>query len=172
MLCQHCSKNTATTHVKSTVNGETTEYMLCADCAKELGYGNIFSDFHADFNSLLGSFFSGALPARTSATRCPSCKSSFNEIVDSGKVGCAECYDVFYNELMPTIRNVHGNTEHVGKRPNPFKKAKNEKNPPKQETEQDKLSRLKAELNAAVEKQDFERAATLRDEIKTMEAES
>ena len=41
MLCQHCQKNEATTHVKTMINGEYAEYRLCSECAGELGYSGI-----------------------------------------------------------------------------------------------------------------------------------
>lgn len=166
MLCQHCKKNEATTHVKQNINGEITEYMLCRDCAKELGYGNMLSDFHSDFNSLLGSFFSTALPARTGATRCPVCGSSYNDIARSGNVGCASCYDVFEEQLMPTLRKVHGNTRHSGKHPG----LKGAPDKPAAEQPSDRKARLQEELERAIKDQNFERAAELRDEIKGMEA--
>lgn len=168
MLCQHCNHNEATTHVKTNINGKVTEYMLCAECAEKMGYGNIFSDFHSDFNSLLGSFFSSALPARTGATRCPVCHSSYNDIADSGKVGCAECYETFFSELMPTIRRVHGNTEHTGKQPKAFHSSKEIKEEKVVQSE-NKAEKLKAELEEAIKAQNFERAAEIRDELKGME---
>lgn len=168
MLCQHCNHNEATTHVKTNINGKVTEYMLCADCAKEMGYGSIFSDFHTDFNSLLGSFFSSALPARSGAARCTVCHSSFNDIAESGKVGCAECYETFFDELMPTIRRVHGNTEHTGKRPKAFAAPQDVKEEKVKEPV-NKRDQLQKELDEAIKTQNFERAAEIRDELKGME---
>ena len=123
--------------------------------------------------SLFGSFFSTALPARTSAARCPQCGSSYHDIADSGKVGCASCYDTFYDDLLPTVRNVHGNTEHCGKRPNPFQKPISDQaeKADAPESPMAKIDRLKAQLNAAVADQNFEKAAQLRDEIKRLEGE-
>ena len=167
MLCQHCNHNEATTHVKSNINGKITEHWLCADCAKEMGYGNMFSDFHSDFPSLLGSFFS-ALPERTGATRCPVCHSSYHDIAERGKVGCAMCYDIFFDELLPAIRNVHGNTSHTGKRPKLFHSPEDIKEE-KTEKPENRAEKLRKELDEAVKAQNFERAAEIRDELKGME---
>ena len=112
MLCNKCKKREATTHVKSVVNGEYEEYMLCSECAKELSYSNMLDDFTSDFSSILGSFFSSALPERSVTTRCPVCKSTFHDISQSSKVGCAKCYEVFYADLMPSIRRIHSKTTH------------------------------------------------------------
>ena len=168
MLCQHCQKNEATTHVKTMINGEYAEYRLCPECAHELGYDSMFPDFTADFGGLLGSFLSAALPARSGATHCKLCGSTMNDIKKTGKVGCSECYDTFLSELMPTIRNVHGNTEHIGKRPVIEYETVEDDKPEKQEDK--KLESLKAELKQAIEDENFERAAELRDKIKELEA--
>ncbi len=167
MLCQHCQKNEATTHVKTMINGEYAEYRLCPECAHELGYDSMFSDFTADFGGLLGSFFSAALPARSGATHCKLCGSTMHDIKNTGKVGCAECYDTFFSELMPTIRNVHGNTEHIGKRPViEYEKVEEDQSDRKESSLED----LKSQLRQAIEDENFERAAELRDKIKEMEA--
>ncbi len=166
MLCQKCKSKEANTHVKSVVNGEYTEYMLCADCAKEMGYTNLWSDMHSDFNSILGSFFSNALPARSQTTRCKVCGSTYHEIAKSGQVGCANCYDVFLSELMPSISRIHGNTTHCGKTPFINEKADDTKPVADAKSE---IEELKAKLKKAIDEQNFELAATLRDKIKEME---
>lgn len=165
MLCQKCKAKEANTHVKSVVNGEYEEYMLCSDCAKELGYTNVFSDMHSDFNSILGSLFSNALPAKSETTRCPLCGSTYHEISKSGQVGCAKCYEVFLSELMPSIKRIHSNTSHNGKKPFTTVKRLEEKTTSKTET----LQQLKSQLEQAVEEQNFELAAQLRDKIREME---
>ena len=170
MLCQHCNKNEATTHVKTMINGEYAEYDLCPECAHELGYDSMFSDFTADFGGLLSGFFSNALPARSGAARCKTCGSTLNDIKRSGKVGCADCYDIFFSELMPTIRNIHGNTEHKGKRPAAIEYTVSDEGEDEKPQSSDKLSELKAELKKAIGDENFERAAQLRDEIKGLEA--
>lgn len=166
MLCQKCKAKEANTHVKSVVNGEYEEYMLCSDCAKEMGYTNLWSDVNSDFNSILGSFFSNALPARSETTRCPMCGSTYHNIAKSGQVGCANCYDLFLSELMPSIRRIHGNTTHCGKKP--LISIKENKATIKSE-KSNAIDDLKQQLNDAVSEQNFELAAELRDKIKEME---
>ena len=131
MKCQKCKKNTADTHIKRVINGEFEEYHLCSECAKEMGYTNVFSNFAesfaSDFNSLFGSFFENALPARTQATRCETCGTTYNDIARTGMMGCADCYDVFADRILPTIRRVHGNKTHCGKNSASCKPKKFEK---------------------------------------------
>lgn len=170
MKCQKCGNKTADTHVKRVINGEFEEYNLCSDCAKELGYINLFDNFANDFangfNSMLGSFFSNALPARSQATRCEICGASYADITRTGMMGCANCYTIFADQLMPTIRRVHGNTTHCGKHSVFANKEKPVKN---ENTVQNQLETLKAELQTAIANQEFEKAAELRDKIKEME---
>lgn len=172
MKCQLCGKNSATTYVKIIVNGELSEYALCSGCAHKMGYGNFFYPFSLDFNSLLGSFFGSQTPEMTDTVRCPGCGSSFGEIAQSGKVGCAECYRTFRSRMMPSVQRIHGNTSHCGKRPTsralrvtPESKLSV---PPKASSE---LEQKKNELKEAIESQNFERAAILRDEIKKLEGD-
>ncbi len=168
MKCQKCGANNANTHVKTIINGEFKEYDLCSDCAKKMGYTNVFSDMEDEFSNFLGSFFGNVLPAKTQASRCEFCGSTYPEIAKTGHVGCARCYDVFADELYPSIRRIHGNTTHCGKNSKRAEKAKAEK--PAEQTKEDKIKSLKAELDKAVKEQNFEHAAELRDKIKEMEA--
>lgn len=172
MKCQKCGKKEADTHIKRVVNGKYEEYDLCSDCAHELGYTNMFSDiakdFANDFNTLLGSFFGNALPARTQATRCEVCNTGYADIARTGMMGCANCYKVFADQLMPTIRRVHGNTVHCGKKSKTATQNAEKTN----DTKTDKISKLKKQLEEAVKEQEFEKAAKLRDEIKNLEADN
>ncbi len=166
MKCQKCGANNANTHVKTIINGEFKEYDLCSECAHKLGYTNVFADMDNDFSSLLGSFFTNVLPARTQATRCEFCGSTYAEIAKTGQVGCAHCYELFADQLYPSIRRIHGNTTHCGK--NSGKQAAQVQKPAEMTKEQ-QIAELKKQLDAAVQEQDFERAAELRDKIKEME---
>lgn len=170
MLCQNCQKNEATTHIKRIVNGETTQAHLCSDCAKSLGYDSMFSDFNFGFSDMLSSFFNDTALATLGARQlhCEKCGSSFNDIVSSGRIGCADCYETFYDKLLPLLERIHGKTNHVGKIPNGFEveEIKEEKTPEKSE-----LETLKEELDEAVKQQNYEQAAVLRDKIKELEGE-
>ncbi len=174
MKCQKCGVNEATTHIKTMINGQYTEYYLCPDCADKMGYSNMFGDFSTEFSNLLGSFFGNALPERTQATRCPFCGSTYNDIVKNGIVGCSQCYDTFRDELVPTIRRIHGNTTHCGKKSTQWRNSlQNKKIATVQKKEltttNSKLDNLKKQLQEAIQAQEFEQAAKLRDDIKEME---
>ncbi|MBQ7580388.1 MAG: UvrB/UvrC motif-containing protein [Clostridia bacterium] len=168
MLCQKCGKHEATTHIKQVINGEFEEIYLCSDCARKSGYTDSFSGFGFDLSSFFPSFFSQPKAAIESGSseRCPKCGTSFREIVKSGKIGCAECYEKFYDLLIPSIRRIHGKTRHSGKAISPVAGGS------VQTSVEEKISRLKEKLQQSVEKQEFEEAAKLRDEIKSLESEA
>lgn len=163
MLCQSCGNNLATTYVKTVVNGELSEYALCADCAKKLGYTDIFSDFGINFGTLLGNNYEHN---EAENTQCPFCGATFESIAKSGKVGCANCYKVFYDRLIPSIQRIHGNTVHRGKRPGSAALILHPRSELKVEGRD--LSLKENELEKAIKEQNFEYAAVLRDEIKAL----
>lgn len=160
MICDSCGKNPATTHLKTIINGELTEYSLCAECAQKLGYGNLLTGLGRNFGSLLGGFFGDMDPVEEDTVRCKCCGSSFDDIARSGKVGCAECYRTFYDRLIPLIQRIHGDTKHHGKVPGgslPQPKPQGE------------LSLMRRELREAIDCENFEQAAALRDRIRELE---
>ena len=168
MLCEKCGKRQATTHIKKSINGVYEEHHYCSECAAENGV-SAFPSLGAFgegglFGSLLGLPFSKAPSTRADSLRCPSCGTSFSEISESGRVGCAKCYDTFRKQLLPTIERIHGKASHCGKTP--------EKEISEQDKKQKEIDKLKAELAAAVEAQEYEQAAKLRDEIKDLEGEN
>ncbi|WP_099204484.1 UvrB/UvrC motif-containing protein [Scatolibacter rhodanostii] len=168
MICQECKEKNATVHIKTIVNGQLAEYYLCADCAKEKGYGNVFVNFENDFGNLLGGFL-GGLSNPHQIERCEHCGSSFADITAKGKIGCAHCYDKFREELLPMIQRIHGEAKHKGKRPGGSALRIPEPNRQMVVSETGILDAKKLKLKKAIEEQDFERAAVLRDEIKEIE---
>ncbi len=164
MLCEKCGKNNATTHIRTVVNGVVKELNLCSSCAAKEGY-NTFP--HNSLAGMLASMF-GDVAAHTqlsgAETKCHICGSDFRTIAESGKVGCAECYKTFGNELLPYLKRVHGSTHHIGKIPNSAPLAV----VPEAET----VESLRLKLNQLVSEEKYEQAAVIRDKIKKMEAEN
>lgn len=175
MLCQHCNKNEATTHIKKNINGQREEMHLCSECAKELGVMEEFkmpsmNDLFGD--SFLGNFLGAGVAAMNSLAgieRCQTCGSSFNDIVKSGHIGCNDCYEKFGDKLEPSIRKIHGKTKHIGKFIS-YDESENteDKNKKKAEPEVNQIEVLKGQLKDAVQEQRFEDAAVLRDKIKDL----
>ena len=157
MKCQNCGVNAATTSIKTNIGGKGEAYLLCADCAARLGFEalNPFGNFA--FDGLLGSIMGGTQQKTAQKIkRCEGCGMSMSDIAENGKMGCAGCYTAFRAEFMPSIERIHGKAQHGGKRPPA---------PPQAETNNE-LDELKAQLKAAVESENYEQAAQLRDEIK------
>ena len=161
ITCQKCGKRPATTHIMQSINGETQELALCQVCAAELGYQGLTGLSVNDlFSSIFGDMSSPALgKTKSKEARCSGCGASFSEIARSGKVGCAECYATFYQRLLPNLERIHGKVQHVGKLPTaagPTIKAKRE------------MEDLKSQLQQAIDQQNFEQAAILRDRLKDL----
>lgn len=159
MLCKNCGLRPATTHIKRVINGKTEEFHLCAECAQKLNVGS-FNPF--DLSELWGAFFGDRLPNEPSLgqKRCRRCGSSFSEIAQSGKLGCPDCYTEFYDELLPSLRKMHGKTRHVGKVPHSADDSVKSSY---------KITDLKKQLDSAIESENYEKAAALRDEIHALE---
>jgi protein arginine kinase activator len=163
MLCECCGKNPVTTYVKTIINGELTKYSLCAECAQKLGYGNLLTGLGLNYGSLFGGFFGETEQKSEEALRCKCCGCSFDDIARSGRVGCPECYHTFYNRLIPLIQRIHGNAKHHGKAPG------GEQLQPRPQSQLSQLGLMRGELREAINSEDFEHAATLRDRIRELE---
>lgn len=181
MLCQNCKKHEATTHIKQNINGEKTEMHLCSECAAEMGVmdeiNNSMSMETMFGDNFFGNFLGAGLAAMNALAgvdRCDYCGSSFNDIVNTGHVGCSHCYSKFDDKLEPSIRKIHGKTRHIGK--NIY--YTEEKEAVNYEEEKKETSSVKSEketlqeqLDKAVREQRFEDAAVLRDKIKGIKPE-
>lgn len=164
MKCQHCNHNEATTHIKKNVNGNVTEMHLCSDCARELGVMEEFSPESFFNDTFFGNFLGAGVPAMnilSGIDHCEYCGSTFNDIVKSGRVGCANCYSKFEDRLQPTITKMHGNAKHIGKNVTYTEEKE-------AESEISELDKLKNDLKLAIKEQRFEDAAVLRDKINEM----
>lgn len=108
MLCQRCNKNKATVNYVQVTNGKRFECNLCAEC-----YANLYDGLTAKADAgLLAGFFG---PHKVRAKSCPVCGTTYADYERSGLLGCTSCYDVFKEELIPSIRQIHGKVQHVGK---------------------------------------------------------
>ena len=172
MLCEKCKKRTATVFYNENINGNVCSYSLCGECAAKLhekgeiqDITSMIGSFADPFSELQDHFFSGffGLPSQKALhgeRKCPECGSSYHEIASSGKVGCAQCYDTFAEELSRSIQSIHGTTSHTGTVP-ARQRAKQERS--------EWIKKLKKDLQDAVRREDYEAAAKLRDEIRQLE---
>ena len=157
MKCERCNQNEATFFYQEQIGGKTKKIALCHACAAKEGLGEATAN---PFSLLLGGFSGLGLQKSQSSARCPACGATMRELIHEGRVGCAACYRTFEAELAPSIRAMHGNATHTGRAPHQYA-AKKEK--------ATRLEALREALQAAIATEDFEKAATLRDEIRALQ---
>lgn len=154
------------------VNGQKHVLHLCAECAKNRG-------LPIDKLPALLVLLSGPKSKNDtgSSRTCPKCGRSIKGLNENGLLGCAECYDTLRDELLPVIKRAQGGRiRHTGRRPEgwikPQEKAEETVSKPvvheEPRTPADPIEALRAELKAAVEREEYERAAVLRDEIRSL----
>ncbi len=160
MICQRCKKHKATVHLTDLVNNENRD--LCEQCANEDGI--IFKQ-HVPINELLTSFVMNQAGAQEVADlTCEECGMTFAEFRAQGLLGCPHDYEAFDEALGSLVARVHQEgRHHVGKVPASAGKGVKR---------QHELMRLRRELSTAVESEDYETAARLRDEIQAMESKA
>lgn len=164
MLCADCNESKATVHFTQIVNDETETFHLCQKCAQARGLKTPLSTSQAplsDFLSEMGApIFTKATNANVS---CPRCGCTFRQFRKTGRLGCAECYIVFEREMSALLRKIHGSNEHVGIVAADGVEAGDDRSL--------RLSDLRRQLRQAVDNEEYERAAELRDRIAEIEQE-
>ena len=160
MLCEACKQAQATVHLTEIVNDQMTELHLCEQCANQKG-AQVESHFGlADLLSELADFSKQPEAEETPVKICPSCGMTYEDFRKVGRLGCASCYTTFKRSLGSLLKRIHGSPIHLGKSPARLVK------PAAAKTE---LAELKRKLGKAIEKEEFEEAARLRDQIRRME---
>lgn len=165
MKCQRCEKP-ATFHITELTGPKPVELHLCADHAQQYLAP---SDSEEPAPTLAGVLAqqlkvgqTAEELARLDQQSCPVCGITFYEFRQAGRLGCPHDYSCFEAELEPLILNIHGATEHTGKRP---------KRGLKDNDRQTDLIRLRREMKEAIEREQYERASELRDAIRGIEQE-
>jgi len=161
MLCQQCKKQTATVHLTDLVKDEKRERHLCEECAAREG---IAVKQHVSINDVLNSFLMSQSSVQELAKlKCPQCGMSFVEFRSQGLLGCPHDYDVFGRALANVIERAQdGQTRHTGKSPGQVVQV--------DPAQQERL-KLQRELRDAVDKEDYERAAQLRDRLEELQSQ-
>lgn len=163
MLCEDCGKNQATVHFTKIINGKVIELHLCESCAakhKEFEINPSFS-FHKFLTGLLDNMQEGQVPISfEQEIKCDSCGMTYDRFKQIGKFGCSNCYESFRKKLTLLFRQIHGHDTHVGKVP---KRAGGKLSVRRE------IERLKSELDAKVQAEEFEQAAVIRDKIKELQ---
>lgn len=173
MLCDKCKKNEAKVYYTEIINGQMKEQHLCEECAMEctsFQMGTSFMNQEVTLGNLLstilGNYYGNATAGdetKEKEIRCDGCGMTYSEFMRIGKFGCEKCYDSFQKVLEKSIKSIQGSNTHTGKKPKGYE-SKTDKII-KELSEVDKLS---IRLQDAIEKEEFEEAAKIRDKIREL----
>ncbi len=166
MLCEDCHKREAQVNIHQIVNNEKKSLHLCKQCAAARGFHSPLDNIPFPLAEILSSLAANAFSAGKDQTQdtitCPTCGLSFESFTRQGRFGCGDCYRTFRHRLEPIMRKIHGASLHRGRSPQiEVTDSKGTLPIPVKEEE-----RLEQELKKAIESEDFERAAEIRDKLK------
>ena len=165
LMCQACGKRPAKIHYTEVVNHNMVTKDLCLECAEEKGI-DVETAGGSGLGDLVAGVWDSTMEAQTEKigkVRCPSCEYAYSDFKKMGRFGCPECYQAFETQILVVLRQLHGSTQHRGKSPiqlGPRAMIRRE------------LLDLKGELSRAVQREEFERAAAIRDRIKELESQA
>ena len=160
--CEGCKKK-LTVHLTEIIDGKMTEMHFCEDCPMLKTIQNEHQFGLADLLAGLADF-GGPSPVKTEVKqeiKCTNCGMSYEEFRKTGRLGCSECYKSFKPHLSTLLKKIHGSLHYIGKAPAMISK------PQKQKIEN--LQEFKSQLRDAIQAEDFEKAAILRDKIRELE---
>ncbi|MGE5627751.1 MAG: UvrB/UvrC motif-containing protein [Solirubrobacterales bacterium] len=168
MLCERCKKNEATYHITKIIDNVKQELNLCEKCTKEsaeigfIGKFDLYSplSFQNLISGLMEYISQPGEVEKAQELNCSNCGMPYNEFKKNGYLGCSECYISFENEINPVIKRVQGNLKHTGKIPRRIGKDIISKN---------EVDNLKILLHRAIESEEYEKAAEIRDQIKKIQ---
>ena len=162
MLCDNCRERDAVVHLTQIVENAVSQLHLCEKCAAAKGVETTV----AVPKHPLGEFLSqvqqqAAAGGRGDAARCHFCSSTMKDFRATGRLGCAHCYQAFETSLRDLLRRVHNSGRHAGRR--------YEAPAPPMSEKLSLLGELRQRLRRAIENEEFELAADLRDRIREQE---
>lgn len=135
-------------------DGKPATILVCADCARQHGLLPANTEPTSP-EKVVAKLGEEILPTDAELV-CPGCQQSYADFKRKGRAGCAQCYTTFGERLKPLVRRIHGAVQHIGRTPSPG---------PKPAQDQAQIERLRRELQAAIEQEDYERAAGIRDRL-------
>ncbi len=162
MLCDHCKERDAVVHLTRIVDNAVTQLHLCEKCAAEKGVETTIALPQHPLGEILQAVQQQATPASGSESAvCAFCGATARDFRATGRLGCAHCYDAMEGSLRELLRRLHGSSKHVGRR----------YDAPRPETlaEGDATTELRDKLQRAVDAEQFELAAELRDKLRVLE---
>ena len=162
MICERCGSTDAVVHLTQIVNNEMSMHHLCEKCAAEKGLETAPAAADLPLIDIIAQMAQESPVEPTQGTEeCSFCGMSYKEFRKTGRLGCPHCYETFSATLPALLRRIHGSSRHVGKvylPPDPTASEMGKR-----------LEGLRRKLERAVKSEEFERAAELRDQIRTLE---
>ncbi|PTX97410.1 excinuclease ABC subunit B [Verrucomicrobia bacterium LW23] len=162
MQCEFCKSEEATVHLTQIINGKMSKVDLCAKCEKEKGVADPTGFSLADMLLGLGSAEEMKNGNHNQEPVCPLCGFTQPDFKKTARLGCSQCYNTFSKGLEGILKDMHRGTTHKGKVPRRFARA---------QIMATKLKDLQDELSLAVQEENYEQAASLRDQILQLESE-
>ncbi len=173
MKCQDCGRRDSLIHLSEIRDGEIVSTWLCPSCAaaRQLpGFTAGDSEFRepvgANDASSLASFLSHDIDSESlfdtpdEPLVCANCGFSLQDYRQQNRLGCAHCYRVLASVLQPIMTRYHGRCLHLGRTPTGLTGGS---------TILVELTRQRVELERAIQVEDFESAARIRDLIQELE---
>jgi len=163
MQCQNCQNRPAAIQLTQIVNNSVTTVHLCEQCAAEKGIetpASVAKYPLSDFLASMGQGAIGQLPPGDDQRQCTFCQASLQDFREVGRLGCPECYESFRVQLRDLLRRLHGSSQHVGEQYGTSSDMRRD---------QSSLRDLRKQLQKAIEAEQFELAAELRDQIRILE---
>jgi protein arginine kinase activator len=164
MSCDQCREREAVIHLTQIVNEQVTTLHLCERCAAEKGVespSGVVKTPLGSFLAAMGKNLPETVAAPRSGETCARCGGSLQDFRESGRLGCPDCYRSFETPLRDLLRRLHGSTHHLGER-----YAEHESAPA---VDHEAAADLREQLRLAVETENFELAAELRDRLRVLE---
>jgi protein arginine kinase activator len=160
MQCDVCHSKEATVFLTQIVDGKMQKVNLCESCSKEKGVNDPTGFALADL--LLGLGASQEIEKTPASVKCPVCGFTQADFKKTGRLGCSNCYSVFADGILPMLKNMHKGPTHTGKTPAAFHQSSQR---------DEKIKALHESLQSAIDSEEFEKAAELRDQIRLVESE-
>jgi protein arginine kinase activator len=161
MLCDSCKERDAVVHVTQIQGSAVTQLNLCEKCAAERGVDTPAATPKHPLGEFLHAVQQQVTAPSADGIKCHFCGMTLREFRTAGRWGCARCYSTFEQSMRELLRRVHGSSRHVGRG----------YRPPEAETvaRSTELTELREQLRRAIESEQFELAADLRDRIRVLE---
>ncbi|MEG0874015.1 MAG: UvrB/UvrC motif-containing protein [Clostridiales bacterium] len=164
MKCQNCGNKEAVMQVSTVSNGVKNIKYICNECANHLFESNLSFQMNNPLQmmaNIMGNYGRNVAELPPQNSQCPGCGTTYKDFLQRGRFGCAKCYDTFTDKLPPIFDKLHFSHEYCGKMPQCAGILE----------DKDKLALLEREKNAAVEREDYERAAELQRDIRNLKKE-